>query len=118
MLTDTATEQRKANSVGPMTGRLFFCVAICLLSMPPVWSQVGAALSGTVTDPSRAAVSAANVTVKNTDTGAVRGSVTDNAGQYQVVSLSVGNYEIHVAKSGFAEAIRAGVHLVVGQDAT
>jgi len=100
-----------------MPSSLVFCLAVCLATMPQIWAQVGAALSGTVTDPSRAAVSAATVTVKNTDTGAVRGNVTDNAGQYQVAALPVGNYEIHVAKNGFAEAVQVGVHLVVGQDA-
>ena len=44
--------------------------------------------------------------------------MTDRAGRYQVVSLPVGAYEIHIVKSGFAEAIRTGVNLVVGQDAT
>lgn len=101
-----------------MLSRLVFCLAVCLATIPQVWAQVGAALSGTVTDPSHAVVFGANVTVKNTDTGAVRRSVTDGAGQYQVVSLPVGGYEIHVTKGGFAEAIRAGVHLVVGQNAT
>jgi len=104
--------------MGLLSGRLFFCVAVSLLSMPRVWAQVGAALSGTVTDPSHAVVSVATVTVKNADTGAVRGATTDSAGHYQVVSLPVGAYEIHVTKGGFAEAIRTGVHLVVGQDAT
>lgn len=85
--------------------------------MPPAWGQVGAALSGTVADQSQSAVMGAAVTVKNNGTGAVRGTTTDGAGQYQVVSLPVGEYEIHVTKNGFAEAIRTGVHLVVGQDA-
>jgi hypothetical protein len=89
-----------------------------LLFMPSVWAQVGAALSGTITDPSHAVVSAATVTVKNTGTGAVRATATDSAGYYQVVSLPVGGYEIHVTRSGFSEAIRAGVNLVVGQEAT
>ena len=86
--------------------------------MQPAFAQVGAALSGTVADQSKSAVPAAAVTVRNAGTGAVRGTTTDSAGRYQVVALPVGEYEIHVAKTGFAEAIRTGVHLVVGQDAT
>ena len=57
------------------------------------------------------------MTVKNANTGAVRETTTDQAGRYQVVSLPIGTYEIHVTRTGFAEAIRTGVHLVVGQDA-
>ena len=100
-----------------LTKRLGLFFTLCL-SASSIWAQVGAALSGTVADQSHALVSAAAVTVKNTDTGAVRGTITDSAGRYQVVSLPVGAYEIHVVKSGFAEAIRTGVNLVVGQDAT
>lgn len=98
--------------------KLAFPLALCLFSTSALWAQVGAALSGTVTDPTHALVSAATVTVKNVDTGAVRSTTTDSAGYYQVVSVPVGSYEIHVTKGGFAEAIRTGVHLVVGQDAT
>ena len=101
-----------------LSRRFYFCLAVCLAAMPAAWAQVGAALSGVVVDQSQSVVSGAAVTVKNTDTGAVRGTTTDSAGRYQVVLLPVGNYEIHVSKTGFAEVIRAGVRLVVGQDAT
>ncbi len=97
---------------------LGYSLTLCLISAIPLRAQVDAALSGTVTDPTHALVSAAAVTVKNVDTGAVRTTTTDNAGRYQVVSLPVGAYEIDVTKSGFSEAIRTGVHLVIGQDAT
>ena len=87
-------------------------------SVSLVWAQVSAGLSGTVTDPSGAAVSAAGVTVKNIDTGAVRNTLTDAAGRYQAFSLPVGEYEIRVRKQGFTEEVRTGIRLVVGQDAT
>jgi Carboxypeptidase regulatory-like domain len=75
-------------------------------------------LSGTVTDPSGASVSEAAVTIRNINTGATRATVTNGFGWYGVFSLPVGDYEIAVRKQGFAEAIRKGVHLAVGQDAT
>ena len=109
---------RQSNSVGSRTNRLAVLLAIYLLSMSPIRAQVGATLSGTVTDPSQAVVSGAEVTVKNTGTGAVRSTATDSAGQYQAASLPIGDYEIDVKKNGFSEAVRTGVHLVVGQDAT
>ena len=115
---DILTTQWDTNLAGSIVRKFAVCLAFCFLSVSSVWAQVGAALSGTVTDPTHALVSAATVTVKNADTGAVRGTTTDSAGHYQVVSLPVGAYEIHVVKAGFTEAIRTGVHLVVGQDAT
>jgi hypothetical protein len=81
-------------------------------------AQVSAGFSGTVTDPTGAAVSAATVTVKNTDTGAIRSATTDAEGTYRVIFLPVGPYEIRAKKMGFKEAVRTGVHLAVGQDAT
>ena len=94
--------------------RLFLFVA----AASPICAQTSATLSGAVTDSSGAVVSAAEVTIKNVDTGAVRNTPTDAAGRYQAPSLPVGQYEIHAAKTGFSEQIRAGINLVVGQSAT
>ena len=84
----------------------------------PVFAQVSAVLSGTVVDQSGAVVPEVSVTVKNDETGAVRGVSTDNAGRYQLFSLSPGEYEVSGRKSGFAPAVRTGIQLVVGQQAT
>jgi hypothetical protein len=84
----------------------------------PLTGQVTAVMTGTVHDPSGAVVQGAAVTVKNVDTGAVRNTVTSGFGRYEILSLPVGGYEIRVSKQGFAEGIRTGVNLVVGQDAT
>ncbi len=81
-------------------------------------AQVSATLSGTVTDPSAALVSSASISAKNVDTGIVREALTDSQGHYQFVALPVGEYEVRVSKTGFAEQVRKGIHLVVGQDAT
>jgi Carboxypeptidase regulatory-like domain len=92
----------------------------CLLLLvcgSSVQAQVSASLSGTVTDPSGALVSGATVIVKNDDTGAVRTSVTNSTGQYLLPALPIGHYEVKVQKSGFADEVRTGVNLVVGQDA-
>jgi hypothetical protein len=100
----------------------FWCIPVILFFLgfvcaPVVSAQVSATLSGEVTDQSGAAVTAASITVKHLDTGAVRSTTTDGAGRYRVASLSLGNYEVRGKKQGFAEEIRTGVHLVVGQDA-
>jgi hypothetical protein len=71
-----------------------------------------------VTDPSGAPVPGARVTAKNTETGAVRSAITDDAGRYQIVWVAVGQYEVAVSKPGFQEAIRSGIRLVVGEEAS
>jgi hypothetical protein len=85
--------------------------------LQPAWGQVAASISGIVADSSGGPVGSAAVTAKNTETGAVRMATTDNAGRYQSVSLAIGPYEVSVRKSGFQEAIRSGIRLVVGQEA-
>ena len=87
------------------------------LCVPSAWAQVSADLSGIVTDQSGAAASGAAVTAHDLDTGLSRSTVTDQAGRYQVFALPVGQYEVRVKKDGFAEGIRTGIRLVVGQDA-
>jgi len=90
---------------------------LMLGSLPSAKAQVSASIKGIVTDPSGAPVPSADVKTKNLETGAVRSSITDDAGRYLVLSLPVGAYELRVAKAGFQDAIRSGIHLVVGEEA-
>ncbi len=87
------------------------------LGVSSAFAQVAATLTGVVTDPSGAAVSGAAVTANEIATGLTRSATTDNAGRYQISALPVGRYEIHVKKDGFAEELRAGIQLVVGEEA-
>src|SRR5882757_1523382 len=90
---------------------------LMLAGMPSARAQVSASIKGTVTDPSNAPVPSAAVKTRNLETGAIRNSITDDAGRYLVLSLPVGEYEIRIAKAGFQDAIRSGIHLVVGEEA-
>ena len=92
-------------------------ILLCLLGVPTLFAQVSANLSGAVTDQSGATVSGAEVTLKNLETGAVRTALTGEAGHYQIFALPIGSYEVRVDKEGFSEEIRAGIRLVVGQEA-
>ena len=85
---------------------------------PSSSAQVSATLSGVVTDQSGAAVSGAAVTAQNLDTSLSRSTITNSSGRYQLFALPVGRYEVQVRKDGFAEGIRTGILLLVGQDAS
>lgn len=89
-----------------------------LVCATPLLAQVSGVISGTVTDQSGAVVPNATVTATNTDTGAVRQAVADDAGRYQISLLPPGAYDVHAAKTGFQEAIRKGIQLTVNQTAT
>ena len=88
---------------------------LCALSAR---AQVSASISGRVTDQTWAAVAGAVVTAKGLDTGASRTTTTDQAGRYELIALSIGQFEVRARKDGFAERVRTGIVLVVGQDAT
>jgi hypothetical protein len=93
-------------------------IASFLIPAPRSFAQISAILSGTVTDPDGGTVPGASVTVKNLETGAVRTTATGDSGRYQLFSLPIGQYEVRVTKQGFAEQVRTGIGLVVGQDAS
>jgi hypothetical protein len=78
---------------------------------------VAATISGRVEDASGAAVSGANVTVKGMETGAMRVGTTDPTGNYRVLALPIGRYEISAEKEGFKAAVRTEVKLDVGEEA-
>ncbi|HEV2178475.1 MAG TPA: carboxypeptidase-like regulatory domain-containing protein [Terriglobia bacterium] len=98
--------------------RALVLVLLVFVWTPLAWAQVTATVSGMITDPAGAAVSGASVMVRNVNTETDRSTVTDDAGQYQVFALPVGEYEVDVRKQGFTEGIRKGIHLAVDQDAT
>lgn len=101
----------------PILSLACICLPLVLL-FPRLNAQTSSSLAGTVTDPSGAVIHGASVTVRNVSTGMDRVTESDHTGRYQMLALPVGDYEIMVTKSGFAQATRTGIHLVVGQDAT
>ena len=75
-------------------------------------------ITGTVTDPSGAAVPDAMVTVKNADTGIERKIATNAAGLYVASFMQPGRYEIGVSKPGLSTVLRKDLVLQVGQTLT
>jgi hypothetical protein len=83
----------------------------------PLCGQIGASISGTITDLTGGALAGASVTVKNLETGAARNIAADEAGRYIASSLEVGLYEVRAEKEGFSAEVRTGITLAVGQQA-
>jgi hypothetical protein len=99
------------------TNKLCTLLFLLLAGVPRLHAQVSASLAGVISDTSGARVPSAAITVKNVETGAIRSTVADDAGRYEVLALPVGEYEIRASKAGFQEQIRSGIHLSVGQEA-
>ncbi len=104
-----------SSASGRWSVALFYLLVFCCLS---AGAQVSANLSGKVADPAGAAIPAASVTANNLDTGISRTTFTNQSGEYELFELPVGRYEVRAKKDGFAERVRQGIQLVVGQDAT
>lgn len=101
----------------PLIWTLFLVVLLIGVGSKTASGQVFSSVSGRVLDPTGSAVPDATVTVTSAETGATRVVQTDQAGNYRVLSLPVGPYEIKAEKTGFKVAIRQGINLVVGQAA-
>jgi hypothetical protein len=72
-------------------------------------------LEGLITDPSGAVMPGAQVELRNTATGQVRLTETDQQGFYTFPFLPVGTYDLKVAAPGFATRVLRGLLFEVGQ---
>ena len=82
----------------------------------PAWAQLGASVSGAVTDHKGAALPDVVVTIRNINTGATRTVTTDGKGHFQESGLLPGRFAIHAAKQGFGDETRGEITLTGGQD--
>ena len=97
-------------------------ICLCLLLVTAAGfaqSEVGgAALNGTVMDPSGSTVPNAKVTITSPDTGLTRSVQTTESGLYAFPRLPVGTYDLTVDASGFKGVKRSAIPLQVGAVAT
>src|SRR5438093_1034836 len=97
--------------------RIVLCIGILVLSSVAAFGQLTTGtIAGNVADQTGAAIPGATVTLKNTDTGVVRTTLTNETGKYEALSLPAGSYEISASLSGFQTAVRTGISLAVGQN--
>lgn len=74
-------------------------------------------LTGTVVDPSDAAVPGATVTARNSSTGFSRSVVSGSDGAYSLIGLPPGDYEVTAEAPTFKKVSVSPVRLTVGQRA-
>jgi hypothetical protein len=78
-------------------------------------SVVTATLKGMVTDPSKAYVKGATVSVRSLGQGVNRQTTTNELGEYRLSLLNPGEYEVTVEAAGFQTNVVAKVSFIVGQ---
>ena len=92
---------------------LFLSLLLCAI---PVFAQTDrGTVTGTVTDPSHAVIPGAEVTARNTETGAVSKTTTTGTGNYTIASLPPGLYEVAVQAAGFEKFLGQGIQVQVSQ---
>lgn len=97
---------------------IFILLATFLIPSLAVFAQSSAAsaeLRGTVTDARNAVVPEVAVTVSDDERGIIKTVTTDSRGEYRVLSLAPGRYQVKVERSGFAIQVNKDVEVTVGQ---
>jgi len=94
----------------------FRCLGLMLMLSAMAAAQVGtqSSITGTVTDPSGAAVTGARVTATNLATGEVKQASTDQSGSFNILALPAGSYAVAAEASGFKRWENPKVQLTVG----
>jgi hypothetical protein len=93
---------------------VFLATLILLVSSSLFGQQITASLSGTVTDPSGAAIPNAAVEIKNDLSGDIRRTTTNSDGVFAVIALPPGSYSVKVTEGGFTPYGLHGVVLTQG----
>src|SRR3984885_2818111 len=102
----------------PSTALCFFLLVLVAVTgaFQCAWSQeVTASITGTVTDPSGAAVTGAAVTATSQERGQSYTVVSNDSGLYRIAQLPVGTYSLKVEKSGFSSVSHPAFVLALNQ---
>ena len=90
-----------------------FCLVLFLANSAPAQNTNSGDIRGTVTDPAGAVVPGATVTVTNNDTGVSNDFVTNGVGIYDTNSILPGTYTITFSKAGFEKLVKTSIILQV-----
>ena len=89
------------------------------IGVPGASAQITAAtVSGVVADDTGGVLPGVDVSLKNVETGLTRSVVTAGDGSYNVPGLPPGLYDARASLPGFSPAVRSGIQLAVGQQAS
>jgi Carboxypeptidase regulatory-like domain len=99
--------------------RICLGVVFLVIAVSRMFGQAGetGTILGSVRDTSGAAVSGATVVVTNAATGVVTRATTTTTGDYTVLSLIPGSYEVSCQAPGFSKEVVTGITLSVNQQA-
>ncbi len=99
----------------PQLRAVLALLALFFTLRPLPAQEVTAAINGTVSDPSGAAVAGAKVVARDLDRGTAFPTTTGADGEYSLPRLPIGRYEVRVESAGFQSAVQSNILLVLNQ---
>ena len=100
--------------------RVFSLLIVIAAISAAAFAQAGVSTSeikGRVTDPNGAVVAGATVTATDAQKGTTRTATTDTEGEYRLLALPPGTYQLRVQAPGFSSQLTNAVQVTVGQTA-
>ena len=88
-----------------------FAAVLLLAAGAAVAQSTMGTITGLVSDSSQAVIPGATVVAKNMATGAETRTTTSSTGNYVLLNLPVGSYELSVTQTGFKSYVRANIPL-------
>lgn len=99
--------------------RIVVCLVFATAVSAPIFAQqITGSIRGTIVDPSGAVVTNATVTATQVETGLVRTTAPNGQGNYVLLELPVGHYQLQVQSQNFEKYLQQGITLNVNQVAT
>jgi hypothetical protein len=97
-----------------------FIFALCLLafSLPALAQEFRGSMTGRVSDAAGASVAGAGINAVNTATKIASTTSSDGEGNYTLLYLTPGLYDVSVEARGFKKLLRAGIEVRVGDKLT
>lgn len=103
---------RRLRALSAIAAALFLTI---FAAVAGAQTLTGGSLSGNILDQQGGALPGVSVTATHDGTGTVHEAVTDGEGRFQVPNLPVGAYRVTATLSGFADAVRSGVVITLGE---
>src|SRR5207245_2217262 len=98
--------------------RLLLCMVLCWMATSLHGQGYFGTISGDITDPSKAAVPDARVTLLDQQKGYQFTTTSDKSGRYVFTSVPPGTYSVSAQVPGFEKIIRENVTVDVSTNAT
>ena len=101
-------EHRRVQLMGAVSGHrqgLAGCLCVLISILASAQTETTGRIAGTIRDLQEASIAKAAVTAENLATGEKRTATTDGSGDFALLSLTPGLYEVRVQAGGFADAV-------------